>query len=41
MAATGDPVGSGLIESLAHPGGNITGLSEMARELSQKRLEAS
>lgn len=39
MTSTGDPVGSGLVESLSHPGGNVTGLSEMARELSQKRLE--
>jgi putative tryptophan/tyrosine transport system substrate-binding protein len=33
-----DPVGSGLIESLAHPGGNVTGLSLMAIDLSGKRL---
>jgi putative tryptophan/tyrosine transport system substrate-binding protein len=33
-----DPVGSGLIESLAHPGGNVTGLSLMAVDLSGKRL---
>jgi putative ABC transport system substrate-binding protein len=33
-----DPVGSGLIESLAHPGGNVTGLSLMSVDLSGKRL---
>jgi putative ABC transport system substrate-binding protein len=33
-----DPVGSGLIESLSHPGGNVTGLSIMAVDLSEKRL---
>ena len=35
----GDPVGSGLVASLAHPGGNITGLSGIGPELSGKRLE--
>jgi putative tryptophan/tyrosine transport system substrate-binding protein len=39
MTSIGDPVGSGLVESLARPGGNVTGLSQMAPELSQKRLE--
>jgi putative ABC transport system substrate-binding protein len=34
-----DPVGSGLVASLARPGGNITGLSSLAPELSGKRLE--
>jgi putative ABC transport system substrate-binding protein len=34
-----DPVGSGLVASLAHPGGNITGLSIQANELAGKRLE--
>ena len=34
-----DPVGSGLVESLAHPGGNVTGLSMMAMELYPKRLQ--
>jgi len=34
-----DPVGTGLIASLAHPGGNITGLSVLNAELSAKRLE--
>lgn len=39
MAIVADPVGSGLVESLAHPGGNVTGLSMMLAELSAKRLE--
>jgi putative tryptophan/tyrosine transport system substrate-binding protein len=39
MAAVGDPVGDGIIASLARPGGNITGLSSVAPELSGKRLE--
>ena len=34
-----DPVASGYIDSLAHPGGNITGLTRLTRELSGKRLE--
>jgi putative ABC transport system substrate-binding protein len=34
-----DPLGSGLIESLAKPGGNLTGLSLMFQELGSKRLE--
>ena len=34
-----DPVEAGLVESLAHPGGNITGLSNITRELGGKRLE--
>ena len=34
-----DPVGSGFVASLAQPGGNITGLSTLAPELSGKRLE--
>ena len=34
----GDPVATGLIQSLAHPGGNITGISDVAAELSAKRL---
>jgi putative tryptophan/tyrosine transport system substrate-binding protein len=35
----GDPVGAGVVPSLAHPGGNATGLSLLATELSGKRLE--
>jgi putative tryptophan/tyrosine transport system substrate-binding protein len=38
MVATVDPVATGLVESLARPGGNITGLTEQVRELSPKRL---
>jgi putative ABC transport system substrate-binding protein len=34
-----DPVAKGIVDSLAHPGGNITGLSTLLRELSGKRLE--
>jgi len=39
MAQHTDPVGSGLVASLARPGGNITGLSTLAPEVSGKRLE--
>jgi putative ABC transport system substrate-binding protein len=39
MAIVADPVGSGLVASLAHPGGNITGVSLMATELNAKRLQ--
>jgi ABC-type uncharacterized transport system substrate-binding protein len=40
VAITGaDPVATGLIDSLAHPGGNITGVGEVAADLSAKRLE--
>jgi putative ABC transport system substrate-binding protein len=34
-----DPVAAGFVESLAHPGGNITGITMLGRELSGKRLE--
>ncbi len=39
MAPAGDPLGSGLVSSLAHPRGNVTGLSLMAPDLGGKRLE--
>jgi len=39
MVAASDPVGSGLVASLARPGANITGLSLLAPELSAKRLD--
>jgi putative ABC transport system substrate-binding protein len=39
MPVSSDPVGDGLVASLAHPGGNITGLSMMAPELGEKRLQ--
>jgi len=39
MADIADPVGSGLVGSLAHPGGNVTGLTIMMPELGVKRLE--
>jgi putative tryptophan/tyrosine transport system substrate-binding protein len=39
MGAIGDPVGVGIVTSLAHPGGNITGLSSLAVDLEAKRLE--
>jgi putative ABC transport system substrate-binding protein len=39
LAVSNDPVGDGLVASLARPGGNITGLSVLAPELAGKRLE--
>jgi putative tryptophan/tyrosine transport system substrate-binding protein len=39
IAAAVDPVAAGLVGSLAHPGGNITGISTLSRELNGKRLE--
>jgi putative tryptophan/tyrosine transport system substrate-binding protein len=38
-AGGGDPVGTGLVSSLARPGGNVTGLSDLRTELSAKRLQ--
>jgi putative tryptophan/tyrosine transport system substrate-binding protein len=35
----GDPIGQGLVASLPHPGGNVTGVSDLSPELSPKRLE--
>ena len=35
----GDPVGTGLVESLARPGGNLTGISDVSEELTPKRME--
>jgi ABC-type uncharacterized transport system substrate-binding protein len=39
MASGGDPVGAGLVASLARPGGNVTGFSGLSPELITKRLE--
>ncbi|HEX3338753.1 MAG TPA: ABC transporter substrate-binding protein [Pseudolabrys sp.] len=39
MTSAGDPLGSGLVASLARPGGNVTGMSLMAPDLGGKRLE--
>jgi putative tryptophan/tyrosine transport system substrate-binding protein len=39
MASSNDPVGDGFVASLARPGGNITGLSQLSPELNGKRLE--
>jgi putative ABC transport system substrate-binding protein len=37
--AAGDPVTTGLVDSLAHPGGNITGISDVSAELTPKRMQ--
>jgi putative tryptophan/tyrosine transport system substrate-binding protein len=39
LLANGDPVGVGLVNSLAHPGGNVTGTSSMHAELAAKHVE--
>lgn len=39
MTLVADPIGSGFVTNLAHPGGNVTGLSLMTTELNVKRLE--
>ena len=39
MGLAADPVEAGLVESLARPGGNVTGLTTLSRELGGKRLE--
>lgn len=39
ISGAGDPVATGLVEGLARPGGNMTGVTEMSTELSAKRLE--
>jgi len=39
MVTTQDPVATGIIDTLARPGGNITGVTSLSRELSGKRLE--
>ena len=39
IASAGDPVAIGLVETLARPGGNITGSSQIAAEMAGKRLE--
>ena len=39
MALVVDPLGSGLVQSLSRPGGNVTGLSMMTTDLNSKRLQ--
>ncbi len=39
MAASGDPIGAGLVPSRARPGGNLTGLTSLTPEMAAKRLE--
>ena len=39
FAGVADPIGTGLVHSFAHPGGNITGVADLGLELSPKRLE--
>ena len=40
-SGSGDPVATGLVASLAHPGGNVTGISDVAETLTTKRLSCS
>ena len=39
MASIGDPITAGVVSSVAHPGGNVTGLTSMSPEIDAKRLE--
>jgi hypothetical protein len=39
MASSGDHLGTGIVASLAHPGGNVTGLSAFATEIQGKQLD--
>ena len=39
MPSTSDPVGNGIVKSLARPGGNVTGIADLSAELGGKRLE--
>jgi len=39
MTTSGDPVAMGVVKSLTHPGGNVTGITEMAPQLTPRRLE--
>jgi len=39
MTPSADPVVAGIVQSLTHPGGNVTGITEMAPQLTPKRLE--
>jgi ABC-type uncharacterized transport system substrate-binding protein len=39
MTLAADPVGTGLVPSLAHPGGNVTGMSGLASDMASKRVE--
>jgi putative ABC transport system substrate-binding protein len=39
MLGLGDPVGTGIVDSLARPGGNVTGMSSLTTELAVKRLQ--